>query len=51
MTTDIALWLAIGAGVLAILYGLMSVSWINAQSPGNERMQEIAAAVQASRAL
>ena len=50
MTTDIALWLAIGAGVLAILYGLLSVSWINSQSPGNERMQEIAAAVQAGAA-
>jgi K(+)-stimulated pyrophosphate-energized sodium pump len=36
-----------GAGVLAIAYGLYSVAWINRQSPGNARMQEIAAAIQA----
>src|SRR5262245_2415211 len=47
MSTTTALWLAMGAGVLAILYGLYSVSWINRQSAGNERMQEIAAAIQA----
>jgi K(+)-stimulated pyrophosphate-energized sodium pump len=47
MSSDLALWLAIGAGAVAILYGLVSVQWINSQSPGNARMQEIAAAIQA----
>ena len=47
MSTSTALWLAMGAGVLAIVYGLYTVSWINRQPAGNERMQEIAAAIQA----
>jgi K(+)-stimulated pyrophosphate-energized sodium pump len=44
--TQAALWLAILAGVVAIVYGVLSVRWIIAQPAGSERMQEIAAAVQ-----
>ncbi|NOX67993.1 MAG: sodium-translocating pyrophosphatase [Gammaproteobacteria bacterium] len=46
MENETALWLAMGAGVLAILYGLVSVKWILKQPAGNERMQEIALAIQ-----
>ncbi len=41
-----ALWFALGCAVLAILYGWYSVAWILRQPSGNERMKEIAAAVQ-----
>src|SRR5215469_5078763 len=41
------LWLSIAAGVLAVLYGVVSMTSILRLPAGNARMQEIAAAVQA----
>ena len=42
MTT---LWVIVGCGVLAILYGIWATSSVMAADAGNARMQEIAAAV------
>jgi len=39
-------WIVLGCAVVAVLYGALSARWILAKSPGNERMQEIAAAIQ-----
>jgi K(+)-stimulated pyrophosphate-energized sodium pump len=41
-----ALTFALLCGVLAIVYGIWSVIWILKQPQGNERMREIAAAIQ-----
>jgi K(+)-stimulated pyrophosphate-energized sodium pump len=41
------LWIAVGAGVLAVVYGAISAIAINNLPAGNARMQEIAAAIQA----
>jgi K(+)-stimulated pyrophosphate-energized sodium pump len=41
------LWLAIAAGVLAVIYGIFSMMSILRLPAGNARMQEIAAAIQA----
>ena len=46
MSNEMALWLSIGAGVAAILFGVISTQWILKQSAGSSRMQEIAAAIQ-----
>ena len=39
-------WIVLACAVVAILYGALSARWVLAQSPGNARMQEIAAAIQ-----
>ncbi|MED5535918.1 MAG: sodium-translocating pyrophosphatase [Pseudomonadota bacterium] len=46
MNPEIALWFSLGASLLAVLYGMVSVTWVLGCSPGNERMQEIASAIQ-----
>ena len=46
MSNDLALWLSIGAGGLAVLFGVFSTQWILKQPAGSDRMQQIAAAVQ-----
>ncbi|TAG49506.1 MAG: sodium-translocating pyrophosphatase [Betaproteobacteria bacterium] len=47
MTPTTWLIVSLVCGLAAIAYGIMSISWINGLSPGNARMQEIAAAIQA----
>jgi K(+)-stimulated pyrophosphate-energized sodium pump len=43
---NIAYWLVIGAGVLAIIYGVVTSQQVLAANAGNERMQQIAGAIQ-----
>ena len=46
MLEQYGLTLALVCAALAIVYGIVSARWILAQPAGNERMQEIAAAIQ-----
>jgi K(+)-stimulated pyrophosphate-energized sodium pump len=46
MLEQYGLTLALVCAGFAILYGIISARWINAQPAGNERMQQIAGAIQ-----
>ena len=46
MDSSIAVGLGLGAGLLAIIYGAVLIAWVLRQSDGNERMREIALAIQ-----
>ncbi|QAU24128.1 sodium-translocating pyrophosphatase [Dyella sp. M7H15-1] len=46
MLQQYGLWIALACAIVAILYGAFSVRWVLAKSPGNERMQQIASAIQ-----
>ena len=46
MLQQYGLWIALACALLALAYGGWSISWIMAKPAGNERMQEIAAAIQ-----
>jgi K(+)-stimulated pyrophosphate-energized sodium pump len=46
MSNELALQLTLGSAILAILYGLFTSRWVLAQPAGNEKMQEIAVAIQ-----
>ncbi len=45
-TVAVALTVAIAAGAIALIYGALLVRWVLSQPNGNDRMQEIASAIQ-----
>jgi len=46
LDANLGIGLGLGAGVIAIVYGAFLIAWVLRQSDGNERMREIAAAIQ-----
>jgi len=46
MTNEMALWLALGSALVAVIYGLLTTTWVLGKPAGSEKMQEIAAAIQ-----
>jgi len=46
MNTEMALWLALGSALVAVIYGLLTTTWVLGKPAGSEKMQTIAAAVQ-----
>jgi len=46
ISSSVAIYLGLGAGALAIVYGIILISWVLGRSPGNARMQEIAGAIE-----
>jgi K(+)-stimulated pyrophosphate-energized sodium pump len=41
-----ALWLALGSALIAVVYGLLTTTWVLGKPAGSEKMQTIAAAIQ-----
>ncbi|MGH8312713.1 MAG: sodium/proton-translocating pyrophosphatase, partial [Gammaproteobacteria bacterium] len=46
MTIEYGMWFAVICAIIGILYGVGAVGWILKLPTGNERMREIAAAIQ-----
>ena len=45
-SVPVEIWIALLCAVIALVYGVVSIKWVLAKPTGNERMQEIAAAIQ-----
>ncbi len=46
MSNELILWLVVAAGIVAAIYGFLETQAITKASAGNDRMKEIAAAIQ-----